>query len=91
MKYSVNHFARMERDNCEITLSQAFDICNALDISFTQLMMFSNCVEFFTDAKGVFVSLSELKKRYPHSSTCFHTDSAAHQIKAIEIKHALRK
>lgn len=65
MNYSVNHFARMERDNCEITLPLAFDICNALNISFAKLMLFSNCVDFFTDSKGVFISLSDLKERYP--------------------------
>jgi transcriptional regulator with XRE-family HTH domain len=65
MGYSVNHFARMERDNCEIILSQAFKICSALNISFVKLILLSNCLDFFTDSKGVFISLSELKKRYP--------------------------
>ncbi len=70
MNYSMNHFARMERENCEITLKQAFVICEVLNISFVKLLLFANSLDFFTDSKGVFISLSELKKRYPAFEIC---------------------
>ena len=70
MNYSPNHFARMERENCEITLKQAFEICQVLNVSFVKLMLFANSLDFFTDSKGIFISLSELKKRYPAFEIC---------------------
>ncbi len=64
MSYSPNHFARMEREYQEISVSQVFQLCHVLQISFVKLMLFSNCFSVFTDCKGNIIALSDVKKKY---------------------------
>jgi transcriptional regulator with XRE-family HTH domain len=72
LNYSPNHFAHMERDNCELTLTQTFEICRALGVSFVKLLIFAHSLDFFTDSKVAFVSLSELHRHYPHIELPHH-------------------
>jgi transcriptional regulator with XRE-family HTH domain len=64
LSYSPNHFARMERELQELSVSEVFQICRAVNTSFVKLMLFASCFTVFTNKHGKLITLTDVSQKY---------------------------